>query len=91
METGVFSALAAEPRPFNSTELAEKTGVDKGLLSMLLISSFWSRNINIPSERLLRYYQAIDVVSQIDDDTYQSSNVTRALSNDDHAKTLQWT
>ncbi|KAK2591048.1 hypothetical protein QQS21_011262 [Conoideocrella luteorostrata] len=42
-------------------------------------------------KRLLRYYQATDIISQINDDAYQSSNVTQALSNNDHAKTLQWT
>jgi len=42
-------------------------------------------------ERLLRYYQATDFIAQLDDDSYQSTNVTRALSNDDHAKTLRWT
>ncbi|KAK7745611.1 hypothetical protein SLS62_009789, partial [Diatrype stigma] len=32
VDTGVFSALASEERPFCSTELAEKTGVDIELL-----------------------------------------------------------
>ncbi|KUJ06912.1 S-adenosyl-L-methionine-dependent methyltransferase [Mollisia scopiformis] len=42
-------------------------------------------------KRLLRYYQATDILAQNDDDTYQSTNVTRALSNDDHANSLRWT
>lgn len=33
VDTGVFSALVSEERPFRSTELAEKTGVDIELLS----------------------------------------------------------
>jgi len=74
VETKLFAALASEPRPFNITELAEKTSVDIHLL-----------------KRLLRYYQATDVIAQVGDDTYQSTNVTRALSNDDHANSLRWT
>ncbi|PHH70098.1 hypothetical protein CDD82_7343 [Ophiocordyceps australis] len=73
VESGVFAALATDSRPFNIAELAEKTGVDKGLL-----------------KKLLRYYQATDVLSQIDDDMYQSNNVTRALNNQDRANTLRW-
>ncbi|KAH8732613.1 S-adenosyl-L-methionine-dependent methyltransferase [Phaeosphaeriaceae sp. PMI808] len=42
-------------------------------------------------KRLLRYYQATDIIAQLDDDTYQLTNVTRALSNNDHAGTLEWT
>ncbi|PQE06880.1 Trichodiene oxygenase protein [Rutstroemia sp. NJR-2017a BVV2] len=42
-------------------------------------------------KRLLRYYQATDIIAQNDDDTYQSTNVTRALSNNDHANSLRWT
>lgn len=33
VETGLFAALAAEPRSFNTIELAKKTGVDCMLLS----------------------------------------------------------
>ncbi|CAJ2509763.1 Uu.00g056630.m01.CDS01 [Anthostomella pinea] len=41
-------------------------------------------------KRLLRYYQATDSISQVGDDTFQSSNVTRALSDADHGKSLRW-
>lgn len=40
-DTGLFAALAAEPRPSTSTELSQKTGVTLSLLSMLLFSSSW--------------------------------------------------
>ncbi|KAJ8133135.1 hypothetical protein O1611_g487 [Lasiodiplodia mahajangana] len=72
-ETGVFAALAAEARPFTSTELSQKTGVALSLL-----------------KRLLRYYQALDMVYQVGNDAYQSSNVTRVLSNEDHADALRF-
>ncbi|KAH9872145.1 hypothetical protein IAQ61_004980 [Plenodomus lingam] len=42
-------------------------------------------------KRLLRYYQATEVIAQNDDDTFQATNVTRALSNNDHANSLRWT
>ncbi|KAH7384633.1 S-adenosyl-L-methionine-dependent methyltransferase [Pyrenochaeta sp. MPI-SDFR-AT-0127] len=42
-------------------------------------------------KRLLRYYQAVDIIAQTDDNAYQATNVTRALSNDDHANSLRWT
>ncbi|KAJ4371318.1 hypothetical protein N0V83_004535 [Neocucurbitaria cava] len=42
-------------------------------------------------KRLLRYYEVTEVIAQIDDDTYQATNITRALSNDDHANSLRWT
>ncbi|GAP92083.1 putative sterigmatocystin 8-o-methyltransferase protein [Rosellinia necatrix] len=74
VETGLFSALASEDRPFGSAELAERTGVDTGLL-----------------KRLLRYYQATDMISQTADDGYQASNVTDVLSKDGHANSLRWT
>ncbi|KAI1448534.1 S-adenosyl-L-methionine-dependent methyltransferase [Annulohypoxylon stygium] len=74
VDTGVFSALSSENRPFGSAELAEKTGVDIGLL-----------------KRLLRYYQATDMVSQIADDAYQSSNVTHVLSSENHGDSLRFT
>ncbi|RYP50589.1 hypothetical protein DL768_003934 [Monosporascus sp. mg162] len=73
VETGLFAALAAEPRSFTSAELAEKTGVNLSLL-----------------KRLLRYYQALDMISQIENDTWQSSNVTQILSNDYHANVLRF-
>ncbi|CAI6227200.1 unnamed protein product [Periconia digitata] len=42
-------------------------------------------------KRLLRYYQAVDILAQVDDDAYQATNVTRALANDDHANSHRWT
>ncbi|EPE28200.1 S-adenosyl-L-methionine-dependent methyltransferase [Glarea lozoyensis ATCC 20868] len=32
-----------------------------------------------------------NLLTQLDDETYQTNNVTRALSNDDHADSLRWT
>uniref|UniRef100_A0A8H7MYI0 O-methyltransferase C-terminal domain-containing protein n=1 Tax=Bionectria ochroleuca TaxID=29856 RepID=A0A8H7MYI0_BIOOC len=74
VDTGVFSALASENRPFCSTELAKKTGVDTQLL-----------------RRLLRYYQATDMISQVAVDTYQSSPVANVLSSDNHSDSLRFT
>ncbi|KAI0479724.1 S-adenosyl-L-methionine-dependent methyltransferase [Xylaria cf. heliscus] len=74
VDTGVFSALASENRPFGGAELAEKTGVDVELL-----------------KRLLRYYQATDMISQIGDDAYQSSSVTHILSSENHGDSLRFT
>ncbi|KAI3390763.1 hypothetical protein diail_8686, partial [Diaporthe ilicicola] len=72
-DTGLFAALAAEPRSFTSTELSQKTGVTLSLL-----------------KRLLRYYQALDMIYQVGNDAYQSSNVTRALGNEDNADALRF-
>ncbi|KAI1088253.1 S-adenosyl-L-methionine-dependent methyltransferase [Rostrohypoxylon terebratum] len=72
-DTGLFAALAAEPRPSTSTELSQKTGVTLSLL-----------------RRLLRYYQALDMIYQVSNDAYQSNNVTRVLSNEDHADALRF-
>ncbi|KAI0479727.1 S-adenosyl-L-methionine-dependent methyltransferase [Xylaria cf. heliscus] len=72
-ETGLFAALAAEPRSFTSTELSQKTGVTLSLL-----------------KRLLRYYQALDMIYQVGNDAYQSSNVTLVLSKEDHADALRF-
>ncbi|KAI1144925.1 S-adenosyl-L-methionine-dependent methyltransferase [Nemania diffusa] len=73
VQSGVFDALVAEPRPFNSTELSEKTGVSLSLL-----------------RRLLRYYQALDMICQVENDAYQSNNVTQVLSNEDHGNALRF-
>ncbi|KAI0893756.1 S-adenosyl-L-methionine-dependent methyltransferase [Annulohypoxylon nitens] len=72
-DTGLFAALAAEPRPSTSTELSQKTGVTLSLL-----------------KRLLRYYQALDMIFQVGNDAYQSNNITRVLSNEDHADALRF-
>ncbi|KAI1371719.1 S-adenosyl-L-methionine-dependent methyltransferase [Hypoxylon crocopeplum] len=72
-DTGLFAALAAEPRPSTSTELSQKTGVTLSLL-----------------KRLLRYCQALDMIYQVGNDAYQSSNITRVLSNEDHADALRF-
>ncbi|KAJ8133130.1 hypothetical protein O1611_g491 [Lasiodiplodia mahajangana] len=42
-------------------------------------------------KRLLRYYQATGMVSQIADDEYQSSNVTHVLSSENHGDSLRFT
>lgn len=39
-------------------------------------------------ERLLRYYQALDMISQLDNDAYQASNVTHILGNSYQAKAI---
>jgi hypothetical protein len=72
-DTGLFAALAAEPRSFTSTELSQKTGVALSLL-----------------KRLLRYYQALDMIYQVGNDAYQCSNVTQVLSTEDHANALRF-
>lgn len=41
-------------------------------------------------KRLLRYYQAVDILAQVDDDGYQATNITKALGNDDHANSMRW-
>lgn len=48
VQSGVFDALVAEPRPFNSTELSEKTGVSLSLLSMALFPYNFPRSIDDP-------------------------------------------
>ncbi|KAK6844449.1 hypothetical protein PG995_014559 [Apiospora arundinis] len=62
VDSGIFGALAAEPRQFTSAELAQKTGMDPGFLM-----------------RLLRYYQALNMICQTGNDHYQANNVTRVL------------
>ncbi|KAI1324374.1 hypothetical protein F5Y16DRAFT_381309 [Xylariaceae sp. FL0255] len=42
-------------------------------------------------KRLLRYYQATNVISQVDDEAYQSSSVSHALSSDNHGDSLRFT
>ena len=46
VETKLFSSLAAEPRPFHITELADRTGVDANLLGICIFPylSLWPIN-----------------------------------------------
>jgi demethylsterigmatocystin 6-O-methyltransferase len=74
VDTGLFSAMTFENRPFGSTELAEKTGVDVELL-----------------KRLLRYYQATDMIYQVDANTYQSGPAVHILSSENHGDSLRFT
>ncbi|KAF2654763.1 S-adenosyl-L-methionine-dependent methyltransferase [Lophiostoma macrostomum CBS 122681] len=41
-------------------------------------------------ERLLRYYQATGMIAQVDDESFRATNVTRSLSDSDHADSLRW-
>uniref|UniRef100_A0A8H7N128 O-methyltransferase C-terminal domain-containing protein n=1 Tax=Bionectria ochroleuca TaxID=29856 RepID=A0A8H7N128_BIOOC len=74
-------------------------GADTGLFAALAAESrsFTSNELaqktGVPLsllKRLLRYYQALDMICQVGNDAYQSSNVTQVLSNEDHADALRF-
>ncbi|KAI0469759.1 S-adenosyl-L-methionine-dependent methyltransferase [Xylariaceae sp. FL0804] len=75
VESGMFAALAAEPRIiFTIAELSKRTGIDPRLCG----------------KRMLRYYQSLAVVSQPEEDGFKATNIARALGNPTYGTTIRF-
>lgn len=82
IEAGIFEALVSHSGTMTHAELAASTKVDP-----VLISKIQGRRLKRACklilegiERLLRYYQSREMVSQPEDDAYSANNVTKALT-----------
>jgi hypothetical protein len=74
-------------------------GVETGLLAALVTESraFTSEELSGKSgidhyllSRLLRYYQAVDIIAQVNDNGFKATNITRTLSNSFDTKSIEF-
>ncbi|KAK6065517.1 O-methyltransferase [Seiridium cupressi] len=74
VESGIFSTLAAEPQRMFTNT---DLAQKTGVDPKLL-------------KRLVRYYQSLNVISQVEEDGYMSNNVTRTLGNGAYGTTVRF-
>lgn len=77
----LFEILSENTQAMSSGDLAERTGMAPSVMS----KSFFRERLETDTddfitERLLRYYQSMRMVSQTGDDEFAANNVSRALT-----------
>lgn len=80
IEKGIFELLAGQGNSgISSTALAQQTDIDPGLMSKWLRTFHVGTSLTV-IERLLRHYQSLGMVSQLGDDSFGPSKITKNLT-----------
>lgn len=81
LDLGIFEILAKAVSPMSVEEVAKDAGADPELMSstarQTLLKGAWLTKL---PERILRYYNTINVAREVGPHLYEPTNITRNLS-----------